>query len=644
MSAESVFAAASALIQLPRGVGGYTTIERGRGGGGEGDEPPTEPEPQLPFSLDSEIQFQMQPPPTPAQIHNAPSPAFYTGSSAALSWAPPPAAIAPAYGSATAPGTLPSVEVHAPPVSPMIDGVGEPGTAGLSMIAKPRITIGTRPTLINPDIERFVVDPISPFDGELPEYEPIDGTELADPDRLDYSADENLIERLKVTLSGSDVLSGAIQQAIFDVQTQQLAREELMGTQSVMRESAARGFSMPSGAVNAKIAALAQGVREAREKAAFAVRDETYERARSLLLDATSRAIALEAKRFEIHLRYGKKVVQTLAFNVKAAKELFDTTVDLFNAKAEIVNAAVGNYKEYVRAVEAQDAAKVAQVRAEIEKALSYRSEVQMYEAQVATAKALADVETTDARQQALVLAEYEAYLIGALSNVDTVRANIEGFREAVRAFGKAVEVESDKFDAHAENVRATGSMVGVWEANADAYAGFWRAEEARTGAFGSYIQDSSRLLDAQVDEFKQYAQAHRSWVQAQTAKVQAEASAMSAYSRAARAGSSYVSAYNRAEAERAGAANMDSMSRASASMNKQSLRAAESAFEARQRANRIASKAIISGGLAQAALGVVSASVSLRGTVDAGRTANQRGSTEFSHQGVRTWSETRSS
>lgn len=648
MSAESVFAAAVALTRLP-GLSGSGSSNPGAGaasgggsggggggGGGEGDR-------SAGSNLTATIPFSMSGAPSAPSISNSPAQAAYAGSSATLAWATPPAAGSPAYGSPTAPPTTPSVSISAPPACPTIPGAGEAGSANLSMASKPGITIGARPGLINPEIAAFQAVPIALYAGALPNYEPIAETYLADPERLDYSADADLIERLKVTLAGNDVLNAAIQQAIFDVQTQALARQELMGTQGAMRESAARGFSMPSGAVNAKVAELTREVREAKEKAAFAVRDEAYERGRNLLLAATSKAIALEAKRFEIHLRYGKHLVQTLAFNAKAMKELFDATVQLFNAKAELVNAAVGNYKEYVRAVEAQDAAKVAEVRASLESALKYSAEVKMYEAQVATAKAIADVEATDARQQALVLAEYEAYLIGAMSNVDTVRANVEGFREAVRAFGKAVEAEGEKFDVQAESIRAAGSMVGVWEANASAYAGFWRAEEARTGTYSNYVQDSARVFDAQVDEFRQYAQAHRSWVQAQTAKVQAEANAMGAYSRAARAGSSYVSAYNRAEAERAGAANMESMSRAAASMNSQSLRAADDAFKARQRANQIASEAIISGGLAQAALGVISASVSIRGTVDVGRSATQRGSTEFSHTGSRTWSETRS-
>lgn len=649
MSAGTVFAIAKTLVQLPTGSGDFAGSSgsggSGRGAGDVGIGTGTGTGTDTGTTTDggsNSLGFSMSPPPGAPAIENSPTAAAYTGVTSALTWANPPAAIVPSYATPENPPTMPSATVSGVPAVPQVGLLEVKRSAGLAGVAAPDITIGARPALINPTLAAFVATPLAPFAGELPEYEPISVTPLGDPDRLDYTADEALIARIKRTLAGDDVLDVAIRDAIYAWLTRDAARRELFGEQKILGASAAKGFSMPTGAVNAQVAELARELREAKTEAAFAVRDETYARAKALLLDATSKAIAHEAKRFELHLRYGKKLVQTLAFNAKAMREMFDATVGLFNAKAELVNAVVADYKAYVQTVEAQDAARVAQVRAEFEKLATYGVEVDMYEAQGMTAKTLVDVSATSAKQQALKLAEYEAYLIGAVANVDIVRANVEGMREATRAFAKAVDVDAEKFDTQAELVRASGSVAGVWEANVSAYASFWRTEEARSSAYSNYVQDAGRVLDAQAGEFKEYARAHRSWIQAHTAKIQAQASAVSAYSRSLRGAVGYVSAYNRAEAERAGAANMKNMSDASRSMNRQALDASEDAFDARLRANELATSATISGGLAQAALGVISASVSIRGTVDAGRSAGTSSTSDYTESGRRTWTNSR--
>lgn len=649
MSADSIFSLANGLVALPgspRFGNAGSAGGSGGGGGGGGDSPPPAEEPPSAdgAGLGGLPAFSMPAPPTPGGVTNNPVAASYSASSAVLNWSPPPAASAPSYGSPEAPSGQVSVSTPAPPLDyPQVSAPPATGSAGLVGIQKPSIAIGSRPTLLNPTLADFSVSSIRPFDDPLPSYSSISVSPLGAPGRLNYTADAALIERMRVTLQGSDVLTEAIQDAIYATLTSELDSKELFGLQQVMSGSAARGFSMPTGAANRQVAELLNEIRAAREDASFKVRDETYERAKNLLLETTSKAMAHEAKRFELHLRYGKKLVQTLQFNVKAAKALFDATVDLFNTKAALVNELVGNYRAYVRAVEAQGDAKVAQVRLALGDALKFNYESEMYAAQIGTARAMAEVESISAKDQALVLAEYEAYLIGALSQVDAVKTNVESFREAIRAMGKAIEAEGAKFDAQAEQVRAAGSMTGVWEANVNAYAGFWRAEGDRTSAFNSYIQETGRLLDAQVSEFREYAGAHRSFVQAQTAKVEAQASAVSAWSRAIRAGSSYTSAYNKAEAERAGAVNMQSMGRAASSMNKQALAASEAAFEARQKAAELASNATIAAGLAQSALGVIGASVGITGNASSDKGASRRGSTSFSHNGARSWTNTRS-
>lgn len=649
MSTESVFDIAKALATLPgsprygagtAGSGGFSDGGfYGTGGsGGSAGEIPSPPETPKGF------QFQFTSPPSAPTVSVLARAANYNPTAAVLQWANPPAALVPEYGEPHEPGDLPDATDSPPPLDyPSMLQVDTSGDAGFQFEAKPVIQIGTRPTLINPALDAFEIEPVEPYSDPLPEYEPIQSTLLADPLKLDYAADQGLIDRLKTSLSGVDVLATAIQEAIYHSATRDIDREQMQAVQAVMSLAASRGFSMPLGAVNAQVAEVAHDIRTKRNAASSQVRDETLKRAMDVLLEATAQSIAHEAKRFEIHISYSKKLVQTLEFNLRAARETFDAAVTLFNQKLDLVKSIAKNYREYVRAVESQDAAVVADVRLELEKATTYRAEVSMFEAQIGTAAAIADVESTDVKQQALILSEYESYLTGALANVGIVRENLESFRTAIGAFAKALDTDTQKFDAYAEQIRAVGSIPGVWEANVSAYAGFWRAESDRVGTYGAFVQEAGRKLDAEAGEFQRYASAHRSWLQAEASKIQSQTSIIGTFNRAIRAGTGYGSAFNRAEAQYTAAQNMRGLTVAANSMNRQSLDANQEAFDARMKANRLATDATISSGLASTALGVTSVSLGVAGSVGTGKRASRDASTTVSKSARRSWSDGRS-
>jgi hypothetical protein len=512
------------------------------------------------------------------------------------------------------------------------------GDAGLQLVDRPDVSIGTRPALLHPEIDAFVVQPLEPYSGALPSYPAFSASVLADPEKLDYTADQALIDRLKVSLSGVDVLSEAIQEAIYQSQLRDVAREQMKAVSAAMAQSAARGFSMPTGAVNAAVADVAHATRTRRNEASHKTRDETFQRAFDTLVEATAQSIAHEAKRFEIHMAYVKKLLEALEFNVRLAVELFDTAVGLFNTKVDLLKSVARDYRAYVGAVEAQDAAVVAGVKVGLEKVRSYQAEVEMHGAQVGTASVIADIESADVRQQVLKLAEYEAYLTGAMANVGIVKSNMESFRTAIGAFAKSLENEVQATEAYTAQVQAAGSIPGVWEANINAYAGFWRAEGDRVGAYSTYVQESGRKLDAQASEYRDYVGAHRSYLQAEIARIREEVSVINSYGKLARGGTGFASAYNRAQAAKAEARNMVALATASDEMMGDALQSADDAFNARVKANELATNATVSAGLSAAAWSVLNAGVRVGARASVGENSTKSGRTSYSASASRSW------
>ena len=558
-------------------------------------------------------------PPTASTISINPTTAAYAATHAAIAWAEPPAAVAPAYGAPVEPAGLPAVSIPGAPALVQQALLATERYAGLTRYAKPAIAIGERPALLDVELAAFDVQELSPLEIALPEYVAADlgVDELAAPAALDYADDAALLARIKGVLSGSGVLAAAEQELLYDELLLEQARDDMRAVQKVMAGMAARGFSMPAGAANAQVAEIAYASRKTKQAAALKVRDETFERAKSLLLDAFSRAVALEAKHFALHLSRAGRLVDTLKFNLRMKVELFNGVVRLFNDKVQLVRTVAAAYKDYVQTLEAQDAAILAQIRAGMAKATTYRARVEMVSAQTGTLKTFADVEALGVEAQTQLLEEYEAYLVGVRGNVEVVKRNIEAYRTAISTMKDIADAESAKFAAYSDQVGAFSSVDDVYSANVSAYAGFWKAETARTSAFSGYIDDNVKALGAEARAFGEYAQAQRSYVSALSAKVEAQLDNVRTWSQANRSQSAFLSAYNRAQAEVTAAANAQGLANSSLGMLNSALEGQAFAESERIRASLLAAEATAEAGLTQAKLAVRSVSVSVRGGVD---------------------------
>lgn len=557
--------------------------------------------------------------PASSSVAVNPSTAAYAATLSAITWANPTAAIAPTYSEAVTPGSLPAHELPAVPQMVQLAQLPTERHAGLTTYAKPAITIGDRPRLLDVSLAAFDVTTLEPLAVDLPSLNPqdLDAGELDTPTVLAYTDDATLIARIQRTLAGSDVLTAAEQELLFDALMLEQARVDMLAVRKVMSDAAARGFSMPTGLVTGAVADIAYDSRRRKQDVAMQVRDETYERAKTLLLDALAKAISIETKHFALHMAYAGKLVETLRFNIRLKAELFNRVVQLFNDKVQLVRTVVAAYRDYVAALEAQDDAIVAQIRGRMAQATTYRADVEMYSAQTGTLKTFAEVEALGVEAQTQLLQEYEAYLVGVRANVDVVKRNIEAYRTAIGTMREVSDAESAKFAAYAEQVSAFASVEDVYAANVNAYAGFWRAENARTSAFSSYVDDSVRALSAESRTFSEYASAQRSYVTALGAKVEAELDNVRTWATANKSRGAFLSAYNRAQAEVTAAENAQNLANSSIRMLGSALDAQAHAESERIRASLTAAQLTAEAGMEQAKLAVRSVSVSVRGSAD---------------------------
>lgn len=583
--------------------------------------------------------------PAPTAIDANPQEAVYRAIDCVLTMPIIPTAVAPVWGTPTIPVSTKYGKITAAPVDyPQQELEILPTDAGLTpnMVLTP-ITVGIRPVPEALIVNKFVPELLLPFDDDLPEYKDLGTFISLSPAEVFYTADQNLLNHILGTMAGNTSLSEVAQTAMFDSKLEWADVEERLAEQKAFEAAAAKGFSLPSpGLIDAILETTSKDTKE-REKANREIVDEVIKRGRETQLAALDVSTALEKAHASLFNNYVGRILKTQRFNVKMAVTLYDAVVKLYNAKVSLVAILIRSYKEYTQTVRTQNSAIEAQGQGEAARLEALQSETVSYEAQIGTAKAMAQIERLRTELATLPITEFEAKIVGVMANVNIVKKNIQAYETAVKAFSQATEVVNERWDTYIAEVGAAISVVSVDSANAKENISYSQTETGRMQAYASYVGRAVQHLDGEIGEYSAYSQAQRGYLQALTGKITAEAQSVEAFARAVGSITSYTTGWNRAEAERTGAVNMFDLVHAEQDTRQQALNTEAQAAQARIRSGWLSARAQAAAGQAQAAYGITTAQLHLSAGISSQNESTDAASTTFHESAERQYSAHRS-
>ena len=387
-------------------------------------------------------------------------------SSTALASVTPPVLDAPPEDKAVAPTlVLPErplpLEAEPPGEAPPIDAVSLPAAPDLALPEVPtlrELALPEVPTLVLPAWSASApsaADLVAP--GHIFQFtEQKYSTPLLD----------ELTARVRTMLAGGTGLPDAIWTALWDRARQKEEEAGLRLVQEATEEWAARGFSLPPGALAARVAAARQAVQSATATLAREIAVKQAEMEQANLQFAVAQGIALETLLLGQH-----NAAMQRAF--EAARYAFEAAIHLYNARVALFNAELQAY---------QTEAQVYKTRIEAELA-----RLEAYKAELEGQKLLGElnlqaVEIYKARLAALATeAEIYKTRVGAVEAA--VRANalrIDAFKALIEAYGERVRAKSAETQQYAEAVRGELARAQVYELETNVFAKrieAWRAK-----------------------------------------------------------------------------------------------------------------------------------------------------------------------
>lgn len=406
--------------------------------------------------------------------------------------------------------TKPSLNIPAAPDALSASAPSSaPSIADVTIPAAPDVTLPTVPTLEDIDLPTVPTITLPTFSAELPD----DSGLVAPGDAFSFSEDDYsstqltaLQSKISEMLSGSVGIPAAIWDQIWDRARTNEQKTAQAAINAAAEEWAARGFSLPPGALDARIREAQQNVQNAANQLNREIAIQQAQMEVENLRIAVAQGIALESRLIQLHEGQAQRALA-------AAQFAFEATVNVFNAKVGLFNAQLQSYSTQAQVYRER-------VQAEL-------ANIEIYRAQLEGQRIIGElnqqeVEIYNARIRALntQVELHRAQVASVQAQVDIDKTRIDSFRALVEAYGEQVRAKTAEFQAYGEQVRGELAKADLFRAETDAFSSRVEAYRTRTQALNEQARLEVETNDLRLREFAARVEKYRADLQAEVNRV----------------------------------------------------------------------------------------------------------------------------
>jgi hypothetical protein len=376
--------------------------------------------------------------------------------------------------------SVPSITL---PDAPSVDhlvftGVRE-ALAPLNAPVRPTLTLPDAPTFANiamPTITDIVLPTLSAIAPTDALTEPSSLFEFSEAVYSSALLDSSKAKLLHDMENGGYGIETADEDALWARARDRELRNAAAASNEIARAMAARGFSLPPGAMLAQLASTNQ---EGAEKSSTVSRDIALKRADMYVENRKFTITEVrELEQLSINLHMG---VMERALNV--AKATTEFGIALFNAKVSKFNVLMDGYKTKV-------AAYAEEVRAAVSQMEAQKVKLQFAETQVAVQKAQADVYNSQLMGQRTLLDMYRTDIAALQGLADVERLKLETFRSDVEVFAEQIRAGNLQLQGYEAQLRGNVAQIDIYKAQIDAQQS--RAELSKVQA--SVVESNAKV------------------------------------------------------------------------------------------------------------------------------------------------------
>jgi hypothetical protein len=388
-----------------------------------------------------------------------------------------------------------------------------PALTEVTLPDAPAVTLPDEPVMRNIILPQAPVIQLPTFDKEAP------AANIAEPQNTFSFVEElyqsNLLDKVTAKISewldGGTGLPDAIWQNIWEKNTEREDENGKKAVREATEEWAARGFTLPPGALTARVDDVRQQVLEAKNTASREVAIQAATMEVENLRFAVGQALALEDNLQSAHLQVQARALQAAQTTVEMSIAIFNAKVQLFNANIQAFSAEAEVYRTRLEAaIKELEVYRLTLEGKRIEGELN-RQEVEIYTSRLQALNVQVDL--------------YRTQIQAAQTTVDVDKAKIDVFKTRVEAYGEEVRAKTSEFQAYGEQIQGELAKVQIYEANVKAYAARIDAWKSKTDGT---IAQTKLLYDGEDLKLRKYAaqlESYRAKIAAEVGRIEASSS-----------------------------------------------------------------------------------------------------------------------
>lgn len=384
----------------------------------------------------------------------------------------------------------PAVTLDMPATPPAMDLTGLPDKPLVNWA----VDLPDQPSLSEPLLEPLDTISIPTFAGiTLPTFNGLPPTlDVAPPSIIANWTEPEYVPEILPEIKASIVemlhgrgLPASLERALFE-----RARErEIQTAQTTIDQAfdtwAARGFTLPPGALVEQVNAAQQQMALAQNTLSRDIMTKAWDLANENMKFGVIQGMAYEGLLMNLFNNMVQRTFDMARLRVEMEAKMYDMAVTAFNARVESFKISADAYRVQLEGELAKVKVFEAQLQGE-----QTKSNVNMSKAQVYANR----VQALTSRVEA-----YKAELQAAMIPIEIAKSRIDGYKAEISAWAERIGGQKASYDAYATRVGAETAKIKMFEASASAFSAEVNAYSTTVGAKAKKVESEVAVFDAKI-------------------------------------------------------------------------------------------------------------------------------------------------
>lgn len=338
----------------------------------------------------------------------------------------------------------------------------------------------------------------------------------------EFSAQMAKLEaRLSEYMDGGTALPVEVEQAIFNRARDKTNGEYLKTRDQITKEGAARGFTIPGGAMYSALAQARQAGADNNARAAMDIAIKQAELEQQNIQFALTQSANLRGVVLNAAMAFLGNMVQLNGQAIEYAKSVLQAAIALYETMVKIATARIEIYKAEAQVYEIRLKAVLAVYDV-------FRAQVDALRAQVDVDRARVDAFSAQANAYGALANAYKAVIDGVAAKADIEKLKVSIFEAQVRSFSAEVGAKQAEWQGFTAQVQGETAKLGAYETQVKAYGEEVRAYGAKIQAYETEVKAVTARNEG---AYKSYGAAVQAYVALVSGASEAVKAAVAAYS-----------------------------------------------------------------------------------------------------------------